>query len=132
MFLGRKQFAELLDVYAASDVLVVPSLFEPWGLVINEGMAAGLPVIATEAVGAVDDLVQHGVNGMRVETGNAEELERAMEKLLVAPDVRASMGEASRALIRGWTQEGKAERVMTAWRATGIFEADKGPLSIER
>jgi glycosyltransferase involved in cell wall biosynthesis len=114
---GRQGQDGLLDVYAAADVLVVPSLFEPWGLVVNEGMAAGLPVIATDAVGAGDDLVRHGVNGMRVGTGDAKALEGAMEDLLAETGLRAGMGRASRELISGWTQEGKAERVAGAWRA---------------
>jgi len=120
MLLGRKDSSALLDAYVVADVLVVPSLFEPWGLVVNEGMAAGLPVIATDAVGAVDDLVQHGINGLRVQTGDTKELEGAMVHLLAGSDVRTGMGRASLALIGGWTQEGKADRVAGAWRAARI------------
>jgi glycosyltransferase involved in cell wall biosynthesis len=57
IFEGVKYDKELLNVYHTSDVLVLPSLSEPWGLVVNEALCAGLPVIASNKVGAVDDLI---------------------------------------------------------------------------
>jgi len=60
---GYLQQDELARTYASSSALVLTSVSEPWGLVINEAMAAGLPVISTEAPGAVADLVADGVNG---------------------------------------------------------------------
>ena len=58
-------------------MLVVPSLYEPWGLVAHEGLASGLPVIATDQVGAADDLIEPGLNGdvvAALAAGSAEEL----------------------------------------------------------
>jgi glycosyltransferase involved in cell wall biosynthesis len=52
-------------------VLIVPSLYEPWGLVVHEGLAHGLPVITTDQVGAADDLVDPNVNGYVVPAGSA-------------------------------------------------------------
>ncbi len=68
----------LQDLYRQADVLVVPSLFEPWGLVVHEGLAYGLPVIATDQVAAADDLIDPGVNGYVVPAGSDEALASAM------------------------------------------------------
>jgi glycosyltransferase involved in cell wall biosynthesis len=69
---------ELARAYRHADVLVVPSLYEPWGLVVHEGLAYGLPVIATDQVGAADDLIEPKANGYVVAAGSAEELRAAM------------------------------------------------------
>jgi len=79
--LGHLQGDPLEHAYQQADVLVVPSLYEPWGLVVHEGLAHGLPVIVTDQVGAGDDLVDHGRNGFVVSTGSAEELTGAMRAI---------------------------------------------------
>jgi L-malate glycosyltransferase len=58
--------------------LVVPSREEQWGLVVNEAVALAIPLIVSEAVGARDELVRNGINGLVVETGDPEALARAM------------------------------------------------------
>jgi glycosyltransferase involved in cell wall biosynthesis len=68
----------LADVYRQADVLVLPSLYEAWGLVVHEGLAYGLPVIATDQVGAADDLIDPGTNGYVVRAGSCQELVEAM------------------------------------------------------
>jgi glycosyltransferase involved in cell wall biosynthesis len=68
----------LADAYAQADVLVLPSLYEPWGLVVHEALAYGLPVIVTDQVGAGDDLVDSGVNGYVVSAGSPYALIEAM------------------------------------------------------
>jgi len=76
--IGHVAGEALVRAYREADVLVVPSLYEPWGLVVHEGLAYGLPVIATDQVGAADDLIQRDVNGYVVAAGSAEELRGAM------------------------------------------------------
>jgi glycosyltransferase involved in cell wall biosynthesis len=76
--LGHLDGAALAEVYPQSDVLVVPSLYEPWGLVVHEGLAYGLPVIVTDQVGAGDDLIDPGTNGYVVPAGSSEPLAEAM------------------------------------------------------
>ena len=71
----------LAQAYRDADALVVPSLYEPWGLVVHEGLAHGLPVVATDQVGAADDLVDPGVNGYVVAAGSAAELGEAMSAI---------------------------------------------------
>jgi glycosyltransferase involved in cell wall biosynthesis len=86
-YLGYLDGNALADVYRQADVLVVPSLYEPWGLVVHEGLAYGLPVIVTEQVGAGDDLIDSGMNGYVVPAGSASALSEAMSA------------------VAGWTRE---------------------------
>jgi glycosyltransferase involved in cell wall biosynthesis len=76
--LGYVDRAALADVYEQVDVLVVPSLYDIWGLVVHEGLAYGLPVITTDQVGAADDLVDPGTNGYVVRAGSPLALAEAM------------------------------------------------------
>ena len=76
--LGHVQGQALSDLYADSDVLIVPSLYEPWGLVVHEGLAHGLPVITTDQVGAAADLVDPNVNGYVVPAGSVQATAGAM------------------------------------------------------
>jgi glycosyltransferase involved in cell wall biosynthesis len=80
-FLGYADELSLPDLYRQADALVVPSLFEPWGLVVHEGLAYGLPVIATDQVAAADDLIDSGVNGYVVPAGSDEALASAMRSV---------------------------------------------------
>ena len=64
--LGKKSYFELPSIYHNSSVLVVPSKVEQWGLVINEAMASGLPILCSKRVGASPELVKHGVNGYKL------------------------------------------------------------------
>ena len=76
--LGHLSGDALADVYAQADVLVLPSLYEPWGLVVHEALAHGLAVIVTDQVGAGDDLVDSGINGYVVPAGSPSALIEAM------------------------------------------------------
>ena len=85
---------ELRNLYAAADVLVLPSIptrtfREPWGLVVNEAMNQGLPVIASDAVGAAaGGLVRDGRNGLVVPAGDSAALAGALRRL--ADDARCA------------------------------------------
>jgi glycosyltransferase involved in cell wall biosynthesis len=65
-FVGELNRDEVVRHYAAADVFVLPSRSEPWGMVLNEAAAAGLPLVATDGVGAAYDIIENGVNGFRV------------------------------------------------------------------
>jgi glycosyltransferase involved in cell wall biosynthesis len=77
---GHVAGQDLVDLYAQVDVLVVPSLYEAWGLVLHEALANGLSVITTDQVGAADDLLDPGVNGYIVPAGSAEGTAEAMAR----------------------------------------------------
>lgn len=114
-WMGRLEGSALLEAYAVADVLVLPSVFEPWGLVVNEAMAAGLPVIASSCVGCVDDLVIDGQTGIVVEADNVPALVRSMTRLADDASNRRAMGAAARHRIAGWTIQAEAEIVAGAW-----------------
>jgi glycosyltransferase involved in cell wall biosynthesis len=108
-FLGHLDREGLAAAYAEADVFVFPSVSDPWGLVINEAMAAGLPVIATSAPGAVDDLVHHNDNGYVVPPFDPGGLTGAMQALADDPALRARMGARSRERISQSTPDDWAE-----------------------
>ena len=99
--LGFRNQAELPRLYALADVFVLPSAEEPWGLVINEAMCSGLPIVASESVGAAADLVQPGYNGFRFPPGDIPALAQALRQAL-EDGAKERLGQASLKIIRGW------------------------------
>jgi glycosyltransferase involved in cell wall biosynthesis len=99
---GFRNQTELSRFYGAADVFVLPSAFEPWGLVVNEAMCFGLPVVVSNCVGAGGDLVRPGVNGFVFPARDVEALAAALETLIADGATRTRMGHASRALIQEW------------------------------
>lgn len=81
--------------YTSADILVVPSLREGAGLVVAEGMSAGLPVLATRA-GGIPEMIAHRRTGWLVEPGDAGELASALQALMSNPDQRRQLGDAAR------------------------------------
>ncbi|MGJ8696668.1 MAG: glycosyltransferase family 4 protein [Verrucomicrobiaceae bacterium] len=73
-FPGFRQMEELPKFYATASAFIHPALQEPWGLVINEAMAVGLPILSSQNVGAAEELVEHGVNGWVFNADNATEM----------------------------------------------------------
>lgn len=94
---GYVQSRDMGRYLAAADVLVMPSHLEPWGLVVNEAMAAGLPVIATTCSGATTDLVRDGETGYAFTAGDTKRLTELLRSVAHEPDKWKTMGaEASR------------------------------------
>ena len=121
--LGRRDPCELRNSYAGSDVVVVPSVptrdfLEPWGLVVNEAFHQGVPVIATDAVGAAaGGLVQHERNGLIVPAGDPEALAAALRRLHDDPPLRARLGAAAREDVAPYTQDAWAGAMSRALSA---------------
>lgn len=113
-FLGHVDRDDLPAWYAAADVLVLPSLSEPWGMSLNEGAAAGIPLISTDAAGAAHELIEDGVNGFRVPAGDVGALHDALSRLVADEGFRRSAGERSRALAARFTPEAWADAVARA------------------
>ena len=110
-FLGNVDRDALPAWYAAADVLVLPSLSEPWGMPLNEAAAAGLPLVATDAVGAARELIEDGANGFVVPAGDAGALHDALERLASDATFRADAGARSRRLSEALTPERWADVV---------------------
>ncbi len=94
--------------FRAADVFVLPSHFETWGLVVNEGMHFGLPVIVSSAVGSAADLVREGETGLVFPSGCAEGLAACLQKFLDVPERGRAMGAAAREHIRRYSTEASA------------------------
>lgn len=92
--------SEVLRLMSQSDVLVFPSLFEGFGLVITEAMSQGTPVITTERT-AGPDLINSGVNGWLVEAGSSLALRATIEELLYKPELIENAGYAARKTAGG-------------------------------
>ena len=106
-FVGFQKKEDLKQYYLAADLFVLPTREDIWGLVINEAMAFGLPVISTDRCVAGLELVENGINGFIVPAGQAEPLKKAMLTIL-SMDLRA-MGEQSLQKIQPYTIENMAK-----------------------
>jgi glycosyltransferase involved in cell wall biosynthesis len=118
LYAGRVEFDRLIEMYHASDVLVLPSHFEPWGLVVNEAMAASLPVIVSSSVGCSDDLVKQGETGFIVEQGDIDALKNTMLSCVQDGNKRKIMGKRAQELISRWTIEEEARIIVEAWQGS--------------
>ena len=120
---GKRNPVELRNSYAGSDVVVVPSVptrdfLEPWGLVVNEAFHQGVPVIATDAVGAAaGGLVQHERTGLIVPAGDAGALAAAMRRLHDDAPLRARLGAAAREAVAPYSQQAWAAAMSRALAA---------------
>jgi glycosyltransferase involved in cell wall biosynthesis len=100
---------------ASSDVLVLPSHQEGVPMAILEGMAYGLPVIATP-VGGIPDVVQHGQQGLLVEVGNQDALSAALARMVAEPDLRAMLGKGARATAESLDITNYGQRLLEFYR----------------
>ena len=91
VFAGFQQPAHLPDFYAAADVFVFPTLGDPYGLVVDEALAAGLPVVSTTAAGEITTRVRDGENGFLVEPKNEQSLARRIVQLTEDAELRQRM-----------------------------------------
>ena len=106
-FVGFKKKDALEEYYRAADLLVLPTKSDVWGLVINEAMAQGLPVITTDRCVAGVELVENGVNGYIVPVDDKAALEEAVNRIL--SEDYGTMGKASLEKIRPYTFENMAK-----------------------
>jgi len=112
---GFKQYDELSAYYGLANVFVHASTTEQWGLVVNEAMVAGLPVIVSNRCGCAPDLVEEGRNGFTFDPYNVDELARLMLKVSrMTENEREAMGRRSREIIKHWTPQTFAENLMKA------------------
>ncbi|MGO8795545.1 MAG: glycosyltransferase family 4 protein [Candidatus Sulfotelmatobacter sp.] len=113
-FCGFLQREHLAELYALAEALVFPTHSDPWGLVVNEAMACGLPIIASHVAGCVPDLVKNAENGFVVPPGNIEALAHAMRTMLNDPLTLEKFAAASAAKIQAHSPQACAEGMAKA------------------
>jgi glycosyltransferase involved in cell wall biosynthesis len=108
-------------IYRSSDVLVLPSDFEPWALVINEAVCAGMAIISSNVVGASAELVRDGVNGKLFPPGDLKALTTAILDV-TAPGATVPMRAASPGILADWRQRGDpVNGLRSALKSVGVL-----------
>lgn len=105
---------KLLDYYKLSDILIHPTLSDVWGLVINEAMACGLPVITTDKCVAGMELIESGKNGYVVDAYNDEEMYNRIQLLFNDDQLREIIGDNNISKISHYTYEVSSKKLSNA------------------
>jgi len=113
-FCGWVHREQVPEIYALAEALVFPTHSDPWGLVVNEAMACGLPVIASSVAGCVPDLVEDSWNGFVVGPRDVDGLARAMRKLLMDSSLAREMRVHSLERIQEFSPQACAEGIVRA------------------
>jgi len=116
-FLGFQNQSGLPRFYDLCDVFILASVDEPWGLAVNEAMAAGRAIIVSDRVGCQRELVHPGVNGFVVKAGDVNSLAASLEKIFADPLLPAKMGAESRRIISDYTFQSNVEGLREALAA---------------
>jgi glycosyltransferase involved in cell wall biosynthesis len=114
---GFKQYDDLPLYYGNAGAFVHASTTEQWGLVVNEAMASGLPVLVSERCGCAPDLVEEGRNGYTFDPDDTDALARLMLHVTSDACDRAAMGRASSAIIARWSPQRFADGLRLAVQA---------------
>ena len=96
LFLGFRPVDDLPKIFAESDIFILPSRHDGWGVVVNQAVATGMPVIATNQVGAANDLVIPNENGFCIEADSSTAIYEAMKHFIIHPESVAKFVERSR------------------------------------
>jgi len=116
MLLPDIPWERVVERYVLADVFALLSRHEPWGVVVNEAAACGLPLVLSDRVGAAFDLLEEGRNGRLVPAGDAAAAGDALRELAADPELRRAMGAASREIVAGWGYEPSIENLVAAVR----------------
>ncbi len=120
-FAGFAQREDLAVLYSLAEALILPTHSDPWGLVVNEAMLCGLPIVVTNVAGCAQDLVSDGVNGWVVPPKNPDRLASAIRSLLRESQTRRRMAECSRSRIQHYSPEACARGLAEAAQVACSF-----------
>jgi glycosyltransferase involved in cell wall biosynthesis len=115
-FTGDRPWEAVVEAYVAADVFALLSRHEPWGVVVNEAAACGLPLVLSERVGAARDLLRDGENGVLVPADDVAAAAEAFRRLAADPELRQRMAERSRELARGFGYDSSVDNLLAAVR----------------
>lgn len=110
---GAIAASNMAEFYAGADLLLFPSLGDPWGLVVNEALACGVPALCSKLAGCADDLMRHGENGWTFDPLDAGDFASALARALSCADL-ARMGERGRETVKRFTPEEMADGLRKA------------------
>lgn len=113
-FPGFKQYVDLPVYYGLASAYIQASTSEQWGLVVNEAMGSGLPVLVSNRCGCAPDLVKNGMNGFTFDPYDVEEIARRMLQITQESCDLVAMEHASREIIRNWSPETFATSLLRA------------------
>jgi glycosyltransferase involved in cell wall biosynthesis len=102
-FLGSCDAERLRRLYHAADALVFPSLYDPWGLVLNEAACASLPALASTGAGSAVDLIRDGQNGWLIEADNVAAWRKRFDRIADDPTQLAALRPGAAAIARAST-----------------------------
>lgn len=122
-FLGFVNQSRIAEVYSLADVFVMPSEDEPWGLVLNEAMAAGVAPVVCSDVGATADLIQEGETGFTFPNGDWKAMTTSVRRLVADTRARAVIGMAARAISNRYSYAATAKGVVDALTSLGVYAA---------
>jgi 1,2-diacylglycerol 3-alpha-glucosyltransferase len=112
---GFISYQAIGDWYGLASAFVHPALQEPWGLVVNEACAAGLPILCSRTVGASYELVQDGKNGLLFAPESTQDITRALLTIHgLESDSRVQMGQVSQNIIANYSPKHFAEGILKA------------------
>ncbi|QVL33775.1 glycosyltransferase family 4 protein [Telmatocola sphagniphila] len=124
-FPGFQQYPQLPAYYAFAKAFILPSShYEQWGLVVNEAMAAGLPVLVSNICGCAPDLVREGENGFQFSPQEVNPLAHQLQRLATDEELRQKMGERSREIIAQWSP---AQFSQSLWQAAECAASRPAP-----
>jgi glycosyltransferase involved in cell wall biosynthesis len=131
-FLGNVEYAQLPEVYSEGGILAFPSLSDEWGMVVNEALASGMPILGSLYSQAVDELIKDGVHGWTFRPDHAEEMYRAIDcALTISPERLDEMRRAGRERIRNVTVESSVTAFLKAIEFACSTMYDSGEPSAE-
>lgn len=127
-FAGFRNQTELPRFFALADVFVLPSRHEPWGLIVNEAMAAGCPVVVSSEVGAAVDLVSDGAEGFAFPAGDLHTLTNILIRCFDGSTCLACMGKRAAHRMQQWDFEADVRGLRQALAyTTHLIHAELSP-----
>ena len=122
-FVGNLPWARISEAYAAADIFALLSRHEPWGVVVTEATASGLPLVLSDQVGAAFDLLRPGENGVRVAADDAEAAAAAFDELAASPERRAAYAHASATIVGSWGYQASVRAFVRAVARSAAADA---------
>jgi len=115
IFLGYLRHEEALEALAAADVIAVPSIYEPFGMAVLEGMAAGKPVVATKT-GGIPEIIEHGKNGILVEPSNPKQLGNAIVAIMQDQNLAKKLSKNAISRAQDFDLNQMADKIIALYR----------------